>query len=126
VCGRARGYQKGVTLGFYSYNIAGQTTIDGFYADGLFLTHGNPRQHIWTYVATSYDNVTYTFNCPCAVGGGLDPPPLWKLIITVNQEASIVIAIQPIALMIHCGMDLIATVVLTVALTLPYHGFIES
>jgi len=51
VCGRARGYQKGETDGFWPYHNRGQTTIDGYCADGLLLTHGNPRQHIWTYVS---------------------------------------------------------------------------
>ena len=75
VCGRARGYQKGTTLAFYSYNIEGQTTIDGYYGDGLLITYGNPRQHIWTYAAGFYDNVTHdTFNRPC-VADTVKPPP---------------------------------------------------
>ena len=50
------------------------------------------------------------------------PLPLWELTITVNQELSTIMIDQPITLMIHCGTDLIVTVVLTVALTLSYHG----
>ena len=75
VCGRARGYQKGQTLAFHPYYVHGQTTIDGFYADGLLITYGNPRHHIWTYAVGYYDDLTYTSNCPCAVGGGQAPPP---------------------------------------------------
>ena len=74
VCGRARGYQKGQTLAFHPYHFADQTTIDGYYADGLSITYDNPRQHIWTYVAGVYDNRVHTSNCPCAVGGELAPP----------------------------------------------------
>ena len=49
---------------------------DGYYADGLLITYGNPRQHIWTYIAGEYDNRTaYIYNCPCAAGGGSPPPP---------------------------------------------------
>jgi len=74
VCGRARGYQKGTTAGFHAYHRNRQTTIDGYYADGLLITYGNPRQHIWTFVAGYYDNKTHsTANCPCA-GGSLPPP----------------------------------------------------
>jgi len=53
-------------------------------------------------------------------------PLLWVLTITVNQELSTVLINQPITLMTHCGMDRIATVVPTVALTLPYHGSTEN
>ena len=74
VCGRARGYQKGLAVGFHAYHYQGQTTIDGYYADGLLITYGNPRQHIWTYVVGLYDNHTYSNNCPCAFGGGVSPP----------------------------------------------------
>ena len=40
-------------------------TIDTFYVDGVSLTHGNPRQHIWTF-ASAIDEVGVTpSNCPC-------------------------------------------------------------
>ncbi|XP_065900084.1 uncharacterized protein [Dysidea avara] len=74
VCGRARGYQKGETDSFNAYHNQGQT-IDGYYADGLLITYGNPRQHIWTYVSGVFDdNGARCCNCPCSVGGGLAPP----------------------------------------------------
>jgi len=75
VCGRARGYQKGNTDGFYGYHNAGHTTIDGSYGECLSITYGNPRQHIWTYAAGNRDNGTSCCNCPCAVGGGPASPP---------------------------------------------------
>jgi len=75
VCGRARGYQKGFTRAFYGYHYRGQTTIDDNYASCLSITYGNPRHHIWSYVAGLYDNFTGELgNCPCAVGGGPAPP----------------------------------------------------
>jgi len=64
VCGRARGYQKGYTWGFYGRN--GAETIDGVYAAGLSITHGSPRQHIWTF-ATGFSE-TANDGCPCASG----------------------------------------------------------
>ena len=42
VCGMARGYQK--------------STTDGLPNDALFITHGNPRHHIWTYEIPVHDN----------------------------------------------------------------------
>ena len=69
VCGRAKGYQKGYPWGFYGRD--GAETIDGVYAAGLSITHGNPRQHIWTFVA-GYSE-TANDACPCA--GGRWPSP---------------------------------------------------
>jgi len=75
VCGRARGYQKGYSVGFYSYHYHGQS-IDGYYADGLLITYDRFRQHIWTYTLGRLDNrIDTCCNCPCAVGGGSAPPP---------------------------------------------------
>ena len=71
VCGRARGYQKGHTPGFYAYHYGAQT-IDGYYADGLLITYDSPRQHIWTYTMGYYDIHSSCCNCPCS--GGLAPP----------------------------------------------------
>ena len=49
VCGRARGYQKGNTLGFYGSNAGYNREIDEDYVSGLSITYGsNPRQHILT------------------------------------------------------------------------------
>ena len=71
VCGRARGYQKGVPDAFYHTG----NSIDSYYVDGLSVTHGNPRQHIWTYAAGAKGDVTYTCcNCPCAATPGPAPP----------------------------------------------------
>ena len=71
VCGKARGYQKGDIYGFNAYNFRGQRSIDQFYAAGVLISHGNPRQHIWSYVVARFDDRTdSSANCPCAPGGG--------------------------------------------------------
>ena len=46
-------------------------TIEGYYADGVSLTHGSPgsRQHIWTFAAGYAENSPSrdpTWACPCA------------------------------------------------------------
>ena len=74
VCGRARGYQKGNADGFYGYHNQGHS-INGPYAECLSITYGRPRQHIWTYAVGNRDSKKNSYNCPCAVGGGLSPPP---------------------------------------------------
>ena len=71
VYGRASAYPKGSPDAFAG---AG-TTIEGRYADGISITHGSPRQHIWTYVVGLTDSGPFTaYNCPCAVHGGPNPP----------------------------------------------------
>ena len=72
VCGRARGYQKGATDAFENFY---SQTIDSYYVDGLSITHGNPRQHIWTYAAGLTDNGSISCcDCPCAAIPGRSPP----------------------------------------------------
>ncbi len=67
VCGRARGYQHGATesfTGHYSHN----QSLEGYYVQGLSVTHGSPRHHIWTFaagVSKGRHAYGYTYQCPC-------------------------------------------------------------
>ena len=65
VCGRIIGYQFGLTFAFYGIE---NHTIDGQYVDGVSLTYGSPRQHIWTFAnaldEASDDNDHYS-RCFC-------------------------------------------------------------
>ena len=77
VCGRALGYQQGSPDGFASTDSGEpQETVDGIYVDGVSLTHGNPRTHIWTFAAGLLENGNTEINnqhrCPC--DGGQDAP----------------------------------------------------
>ena len=73
VCGRARGYQKGDTLGFwasdpnYYYH-----TIERSYVSGLSITYGHPRQHIWTFASGRGEMYDNKYNCPCSVEAALN------------------------------------------------------
>ena len=73
VCGRAIGYQYGSTDAFA---IFGNPTINEVYVDGLSITYGVPRQHIWTYAAALREGPSsYTgSNCPCSNDPGASPP----------------------------------------------------
>ena len=51
ICGQVAGYQKGSTDGF---NTNG---IDSIYLDGVSITRGSPRQHVWSYVIALQENV---------------------------------------------------------------------
>ena len=62
VCGIVQGYQFGGNNAFgpsYHHNI----TIDGPYLDGISITAGQPRQHLWSY-AVRHDE-TRGEACPC-------------------------------------------------------------
>ena len=54
VCGYARGYQYYTMNAFLNSPIR---TIDDAYIDGLSITHGNPRKHLWT-LAVGRDELT--------------------------------------------------------------------
>ena len=45
------------------------------YVDGVSITHGSPRKHIWTLAGGLSQDVNYsTYNCPCAQYPGPSPP----------------------------------------------------
>ena len=66
VCGRAHGYQYASMDGFAhsQYEYGGQT-IEGYYVDGISVTHGSPRNHIWTFAAGLSKDHNRPWNCPC-------------------------------------------------------------
>ena len=69
VCGKVIGYQVGWTDGLYK---AVTNSINKHYADGVSLTHGDPRKHIWTLMSGSRANGPN--NCPCASVSRRLPP----------------------------------------------------
>ena len=74
VCGRIIGYQVGQPEAFYG---SGGRTIDGYYVDGVSLTYGSPRQHIWTF-ANALDEAGASSDasrCTCTDSSRPNPPP---------------------------------------------------
>ena len=74
VCGKVIGYQVGFTdaAGFRDNSIL--NNINTYYADGVSLTHGNPREHIWTLMSGSSDRSRFTNKCPCGSLGSFPAP----------------------------------------------------
>ena len=81
ICGRVVGYQysspDALYPGRYQNEIYGSvidtshTSINSYYVDGISLTHGSPRQHVWTFVAGLQENINPIdgrYQCPCSVG----------------------------------------------------------
>ena len=67
VCGRIIGYEIGSPD---AYQVAGGS-IDSYYMDGVSVTHGSPRQHIWTFAAGLDEGSNSRYNayrCPCVAG----------------------------------------------------------
>ena len=74
VCGKIIGYQFGRTNGLRNYN-SHSGSIDTVFVDGIVLSHGSPRVHIWTFVA-AHDQYSTTYHqdgCSCN-GNGPVPP----------------------------------------------------
>ena len=76
VCGFIRAYQYGGMDGFEAYHDGEVTTIEGAYVAGVSLTHGSPRQHIWTFAA-GFSEATPSRNdvCPCDASINITIPP---------------------------------------------------
>ena len=73
VCGRIIGYQIGSTDAFH-----GSQSIDEPYVDGVSVTYGEPRKHIWTLILQTVCRkqlslliqiMRGSYNCPCALIG---------------------------------------------------------
>ena len=76
VCGSIRAYQYDGTDGFQAYHDGYVTTIEGAYVAGVSLTHGSPRQHIWTFAAGYSEDIrTRRDICPCDASINITIPP---------------------------------------------------
>ena len=65
VCGRIIGYQLGSPDAFRGSLLS----INTSYVDGVSVTRGSPRQHIWTFAAGVHEHMTYHWStCPCVAG----------------------------------------------------------
>ena len=71
ICGQVAGHQKGTTDAFAT----DQTDINGVYVDGVSITRGSPRQHVWTYaIGMQEANISVLHLCPCAANSTMQVP----------------------------------------------------
>ena len=81
VCGRVVGYQYASTDAVYPGYFTGEpygsvikpthNDINSYYVDGVSITRGSPRQHVWTLMAgvkDAYLDYDGRYNCPCSEG----------------------------------------------------------
>ena len=68
VCGRVIGYQfnspDGVSPDFIS--LSEHNDINSYYVDGVSITRGSPRQHVWTFICGLLESHYTAANCPCS------------------------------------------------------------
>ena len=71
VCGKIKAFPIGSLEAFHGIF----HSIDHAYVDGISLTYGHPRQHIWTLAAGTIEN---NISCPCTdncQANSITPPP---------------------------------------------------
>ena len=78
VCGMAVGYQKDTPDAFNAQYFTTRS-INGPYVDGVSITYGTPRKHIWTYAIGLHEHFppltdSVRYNCPCSELPGRLPP----------------------------------------------------
>ena len=68
VCGRVYGYGKRTPDGFVRHTFCPDCTLDQQYLDGVSITHGSPRQHIWSLGVSGNPDF-----CPCRSNPSIPP-----------------------------------------------------
>ena len=76
VCGRVVGYQytSPNAVDTIIGNPNAHNDINSYYVDGVSITRGSPRKHIWTLMAGFHEASFFSnvndgrYNCPCSVG----------------------------------------------------------
>ena len=73
-CGRVKAYQWGGLAAFAAYQNAYATNKD--HVDGVSVTHGTPRNNIWTFVAGLSESYSTKISvCPCDASIDISVPP---------------------------------------------------
>ena len=64
VCGRVIAYQFGDPNAFHN-----NRALNSAYVDGVSLTHGSPREHIWAFAAAASEAASSSSSYPCIRNG---------------------------------------------------------
>ena len=74
ICGRVFGHSYNTPDAVNTDHGSNHNNINGDYVDGVSITRGSPRQHVWTLMAGG-DSFAFSgqFNCPC-VNGSIQVP----------------------------------------------------
>uniref|UniRef100_A0A1X7TDS2 Fibrinogen C-terminal domain-containing protein n=1 Tax=Amphimedon queenslandica TaxID=400682 RepID=A0A1X7TDS2_AMPQE len=77
ICGRVLGYQYGSPDAIYqpaNSNYSYRNDINSYYVDGVSITRGSPRQHVWTLMAGISEASASSRSCPCNTGSSVSVP----------------------------------------------------
>jgi hypothetical protein len=119
-CGQIIAYQVGSTGAFS--RPGSSPTIDNSYVDGISLTHGNPRQHIWTFAA-GFNEQVQLYTCPVLDVLESDLHPLWELTIFVKLVTITTIHHSLCdSIPTLCGMELVVGLRAHAVPSIPLHG----
>lgn len=66
VCGRILAYQDNTPNAFFPFHIRSSLTVDDVYVDGISLTYGSPRSHVWTFAAALDESLGHLSGCACS------------------------------------------------------------
>ena len=115
MCGKVIGYQVESPDGPNNNNIIRA------YIDGVSLTYGSPRKHIWSFIGGVYENPSF---CPCGTSGQWN-----SSVLTITVSLVIITAIITVhyTVLIHSGMVKVVVVLRNlVVLNLVFLGFINN
>ena len=124
VCGRQKAYQTGCTDAFNPHGKP-SPTINTNYFDGVSLTHGNPRQHIWTFAAALLVLIHLQ------IAPALEPVKqalshllqhLWGMTTSVTQVVKVAPSLVFSMVKTLCGMGLGVGLRTHAALSIALHG----
>ena len=95
-------------------------SLDGVYVDGISITSGNPRKHVWTYAVGLSDDYNYPqYNCPCA------KPLLGQIFLHLSSVTTIVsqvilehLNVPLYTIVTHYGMEQVVYLKTVVAIML--------
>ena len=106
VCGKIIGYQVGCPGAFWF-----GLSINTYYVDGISVTHGFPRQHIWTFAA----GVDET----CVIDQDVEYRSTHVLLGVLTPVDNVVLSMQTVT---PCVMDRVVVPILHVVYSTHNHG----
>ena len=123
IYGQVVGYQKGSPDAF-EYR---RSSLDSVYVEGVSITMGSPRQHVWTYAVGLSDDFNYpAWNCPCATYPGPSPPAfVGNDYYCESGDVGTLNSILTTYLTLF-GMGMAVLVLMDAVVKLECHGFIRS
>ena len=72
ICGRVTGYQFGHPDASHIPSSSYRNDINAPYVDGVSITRGSPRKHVWTLMAGQSEIRNTNTNCPCNTGSNVN------------------------------------------------------